>query len=302
MNKTTLHATLAGLTLLTSPALHAEQGSISFSASVGIEYDNNISVSALDTRTGESDEALVLDLSASYMLFEDEKSEVELNYDFYQSAYSTFDDFDLQIHTLSAFGSTTLNDLDLGLAYSYSMVDLGSEDLYASHSLTPSVGVSVSDSWYARASYTLLNKDFDTAAGRDADQHGAGLDNYIFFNDNGSYVSLSLGVQDEDAKDAELDYRSTYLNTAVTLPLQVAGSAVRFKGKYERYWRDYDNLNTSIGAARRDRNELVGLNLIKAINDRFDVVLNYEYTNTRSNLSSVDDEEHILTLSLAAEF
>lgn len=303
MDKAKLNILFASAVLLSSSLSYAGESPLSLSASVGVEYDDNISVSALDTTTGQSDEAFVLDFSASYLAIESENTELELVYDLYQSKHDTLSDFDLQIHTLSAFGSWETDDIDLGLYYSYSMVDLGNEDLYESHSLTPSLGFSLAESWYNRLSYSLVSKDFDSASERNANQNSISADNYYFFMDNSAFVSLGARLEVEDAKDDELDYQAIYLKTAISIPFYYNNEKlIDLKGKYERYWRDYDNVSLSIGKKRDDNQDLIGLEFIKPINESFDVVLDYEYTNTRSNLASVDAEENVISLRVTTDF
>ena len=289
--------------LLASSLSFAQEAPLSLSASVGAEYDDNISVSALDTTTGQSDEALIVDFSAGYMAMKSETAELELVYDLYQSKHNSLSDFDLQIHTLSAFGSKEVGDKDLGLYYSYSMVDLGSEELYDSHSLTPSLGLALAEGWYNRFSYSLVAKDFASASGRDATQNSLSADNYYFFMDNAAYITLGARLEQEDADDNELDYQALYLKTAISIPLHYNNKKViDFKGKYEHYWRDYDNTTASIGKKRDDNQDLIGLEFIKPINENVDVVLNYEYTNTESNLPSVDAEGNVISLKVAMDF
>ncbi|WP_432471468.1 hypothetical protein [Amphritea sp. HPY] len=303
MDKANSNTFFAGAVLLFSSLSYAGESPLSLSASIGVEYDDNLSVSALDTTTGQSDEAIVLDFSASYLAIESENTELELVYDLYQSKHDTFSDFDLQIHTLSAFGSWEVDDMDLGLYYSYSMVDLGNEALYDSHSLTPSLGFALAEGWYNRFSYGHVSKDFASASERDAAQNSISADNYYFFMDNSAFVSLGAKLELEDAEDNELDYQAIYLKTAVSFPFYYNNEKlIDLKGRYERYWRDYDNVTLSIGKKRDDNQDLIGLELIKPINESFDVVLDYEYTNTRSNLPSVDAEENVITLRVTTDF
>lgn len=289
--------------LLSSSLSFAAESPLSLSASVGVEYDDNISVSALDTTTGQSDEALVLDFSAGYMAIENETTELELAYDFYQSKHNSLSDFDLQIHTLSAFGSKEVNNKDLSLYYSYSMVDVGDDELYDSHSLTPSVALVLAEGWYNRFSYSYVSKDFKSASERDAMQNSLAVDNYYFFMDNSAFLSLGARIEQEDADDNELDYQALYLKAAVSIPLHYnSNKVVDFKGKYERYWRDYDNVTAAIGKKRDDNQSLIGLEFSKAINKDFDLVLSYEYTDTESNLPSVDAEGNVFALKVTTDF
>ncbi len=284
--------------LLSSPVLAGNN--LTFSAAAGVEYDDNISVPSLDQTTDESDVAAVFDFSAAYTAIKTEGTELELTYDFYQSLHETFDDFDLQIHTLSALGSWELGEYDAGLSYAYSRIYLGGSELYNSHTVTPSLGFSGAENWYHLVSYAYQDKDFDSTSGRDAKQHGVSLDNFYFFMDNKAHVLLRLRAEDEDAKDGELDYQGATVKVALSTPLLETG--LTLKTSYQHYWRDYDNTTASIAQKRDDEQDLLNIELIKPLGEDMSVKLSYEYTNTDSNLSSADYSGNVGTITFNMDF
>lgn len=290
---------LAIVTAIFATSVVAED-KLKLSVSAGLQYDDNISVPSLDQTTGESDVAAIFDFSASYSPIQDDTTELELNYDFYQSLHDTFEDFDLQIHTLSALGSWEVNEFDTGLAYSYSRVYLGGSELYGSHTLTPSVGFSGLPDWYHLASYAYQDKNFFSISGRDAQQHSITLDNFFFFMDNQAYISLKVKAEDEDAKDAELDYQGALVSVGVSAP--IADYGITLKAGYQHYWRDYDNATASIGHKRDDEQDLVNVDLIKPISKDINVKLSYEYTDTESNLASADYSGNVGSISVIMDF
>jgi len=292
-----------GLTVLSalfSSLVFAGEG-VKFSALAGLEYDDNISVPSLDQTTGESDVAAILELSASYSPIKAAGKELELTYDFYQSLHETFDDFDLQIHTVSALGAWEVGDFDTGLAYSYSRIYLGGSELYDSHTVTPSVGFSGAENWYHLVSYAYLDKDFDSVSDRDAKQHSVSLDNFYFFMDNKAHATLRLRVEDEDAKDGELDYQGALVKIGLSAPL-MADSDIKLKASYQYYWRDYDNITASIAQKRDDEQGLVNIDLIKPLGVDMSVKLSYEYTNADSNLASADYSGNVGSINFMMDF
>ena len=291
--------TVAAILVAISPLAISEESKLTLSGEVGVEYDDNISVPVLDTTTGQSDEALVIDLSASYMLTQEETREVELSYDFYQSLYDTLDEFDLQIHTLSALSSWEINELDTGLDYSYSKIYLGGDALYDSHTITPSLGFSGLENYYHRLSYSFLDKDFVGHSTRDASQNSISADNYYFFMESKAYISLGLRLENEDAEDSELDYDGTYLKLGASIPVS---ESLKLKANYQYYWRDYENVTASIGQARDDEQNLFSIELTKSLYNGVSMKFSYEYTDTMSNLPSVDASGNIVSLSLASDF
>ena len=278
----------------------ANENNLTFTLEAGIEFDDNVSVSVLDQNTEQSDEAAVFDFSAAYQLIKDESSEIELGYDFYQSLYNDLDQFNLQIHTLSFTGSWVVDDLDPGLGYSFTKVRLDDDDLYDSHSLTPSVGFSGLESWYHQIGYTYMDKDFSVISDRDATQHSITADNYFLFMENKAHFSIGLRLEDEDAQLAEYDYQGTYLKFGVSMP--VGAEDLKLKANYQHYWRDYDSITASIGEERDDEQDSLSLELSKPFYENLQAKIAYEYTNTDSNLSSADAEENIFRLSLSSGF
>lgn len=272
---------------------------LSLSVETGFEHDDNISVSSLDRTTGKSDNAFFMDLSTSYMLLEEKGRELELTYDFYQTLHEHIEDFDLQIHTLSALSSWEVDAFDVGLDYSFSKILLGRTSLYKYHSLTPSLGFGWSDNQYVRLSYSYQDKDFASTT-RDARQHGIGVDNYYFFMEGLSYLSFGLRLEDENTLDSELDYDGVYLRLGLSTPLPV--SDLKLQANYEHFWRDYDNVTASISDSRNDEQDLISIDLIKPLRETLSAKLNFEHTNTHSNLASVDAVENRIALSIVAEF
>ena len=279
-----------------------EDKKFSLSVEAGIEHYDNITVSVLDQTTGESDQAVVFDLSASYIAFQEAGREVELSYDFYQSLHDTMGDFDLQIHALSALGSWEIGEYDTGLNYNYSKIYLGSDRLYQSHTLAPSLGFSSSSELYHRLSYGYLKKDFYSNSARDADQHSISLDNYYFFMDAQAYVSAGLRLEEEDARDPELDYRGTYIKLGTSVPLPYGKQPFKLKANYQHYWRNYDNVTASIGQHRDDEQDLITIELITPLYKMLSAKFAYEYLSADSNLPSSDYDENTFTLSLLADF
>lgn len=289
--------------LLLLPSLGMAEGQkLDLSVSAGLEFDDNVTVSTIDQTTGESDQALVFDLSANYMLIEHEGQELELSYDLYQSLYNDFSDFDLQIHTFSAWGSWELESFDPGLNYSYTRTYLGGDRLFESNTLTPSVSFEGRPSWYHRLSYGYLDKNFFTLSERDAEQQSISSDNYYFFSDNKAYVSLGIRLEDENTSGPEFDYQGGMFSLGTSMPIRLGTLSPHLKVNYQYYWRDYENVTASIGERRDDRQDSINFELDQPLSKDVSAKLNYEWVNADSNLPSADYQSNVLSLSLQANF
>ena len=236
------------------------------------------------------------------MAYQSDNQELELTYDFYQSLYNDLDDFNLQIHTLSALSSWDFDTFDTGLNYSYTYTTLGGDRLFGFHTLTPYVGFSSTENWYHRASYGYVNKDFFSNPDRDGSQHSVALDNYYFFMDHKAYAILGLRYEDENTSGPEFDYEGSQVNIGVSVPVNIGEWNPQFKANYKHYWRDYDNITASIGEKRDDEQDAVTLELSHPITKTVSMKLNYEWTDTSSNLPSADYDENVFSVVFSADF
>jgi len=269
----------------------------------GAEYDDNVTTSEVDLQTGESDVAAVFETSAAWTALKNERSEVELSYDLYQSLYSRLDDFDLQLHTGGLYMSHNLGKVDASANYQFTHALLGDEGFFDIHRIRPSAGISLLDSLYQSLSYSYSDKDFTEDDARDADQHGVDLDSYYFFADGRSFAYFGARLEDEDTRGDEFDYGAYYLNAGITgyiTPLPQAPTRVNVG--YQYFMRDYDDVTPSIGDEREDQRHTLTVNLTQPIDRHFAALLTYQHISADSNLAASDYDENIVTLNLEYKF
>jgi hypothetical protein len=269
----------------------------SVEASAGLEYDDNLSVPELDVSSGQSDMAAVFDLSVGYKVPGLSDYEVEAGYDFYQSLYQDYSEFNLQNHSLHVSGSRGFNDLDVGMAYRFTYSRLDDEDFLQIHHLQPNLGYSVQPNWYLTLAYSFQDKDFADFSRRDGDQHALLLDNYVVFNGNKSYARFGYRYEDEDTDGAEFDYTGHYLNLGLSTPWKLSSQHGKLELGYQYYTRDYSNITPSIGKKRDDDRHTFNIKGILDLPSNFFASLSYEHIDASSNLPSADFDENIVTLS-----
>ena len=138
-----------------------------------------------------------------------------------------------QPHTLSALGTWEIKNLDVGLNYNSSEIFLGGNDLYDSHTLTPSVGFQGLQGWYHQLSYAYLDRDLSSLPERDAEQHSVGADNYYFFmvSSDGYYtIGKFIGGNATQLGQSEMQY-DTAIHTGLAvnhLRADCIGSSLTF--------------------------------------------------------------------------
>jgi len=268
----------------------------------GIEYDENVSASDLDLNTQEGDISAVYELSGSYAWKLTKKDELQLGYRFSESLYQDFPAFDLQMHMASLNGSHKFENFSSSMSYMYTRASLGREDLLEMHRFTPTVGRLFYSKFYPSISYIYTIKNFFTTQDRDAQNHGVSLDNLYFFMDNQAYVLMGYLLENEDAEGDRFDYLGHKIKAQLNMPLPIPFLETEFKFSYSYSFKDFRNVTPSIGEERADRKHNYAVKLIQPIFKVFRIELEYEYTDSKSNLSSSDFTENKATFYLGVEF
>ena len=273
----------------------------SVEASIGLEYDDNLTIEELDEVSGEEDFAAVIDFSVAYAFPGLSDYEVEAGYDFYQSLYNDFSEYNLQSHGLNLSGSREFGDLDVSLGYRYTLSFLDGDDFLQLNNIRPAVGYSVLPNWYLNAGYSYMDKDFDQYPDRSGDQQALTLDNYIVFNENMSYVRLGYRYEDEDADGPQYDYTGDYFNAVLSTPLTPVPKKTKVELSYQYFDKDYSKASASEdtgGAERSDYRHTLGLKTLTNLSEDLFASFKYEYIDANSNLPSADYNENIVTISL----
>lgn len=268
----------------------------------GFEYDDNITVNELDLTTELDDFSYLFEFAGAYKLQITPEFELEAGYDFYQSLHDDLAAFDLQSHIFSLNGAYEINGLDLGLLSMYNRTSLGADDFLEIYSTSPSVGFSVTDAWYATVNYSYKNTNFFNLPDRDAQNHGFGLGNFLFFLDGKVMVQMGYNFENEITTGAEFEYLGHFLNTKVKFPIPLLNLKTRVSLGYNYSYKDYKNITASIGEKRDDYRNTAEVQIFQPIYKNLYTKLNYQYINSVSNLASSDYQENITTLLLGIAF
>lgn len=288
--------------ILPPASVAAEQKTVDITAATSIGYDDNVSVSSLDASSGKGDEILEIDLSAAYVVTPLDEQDIELNYDFYQGLYETLSEYNLQIHTASAFASREVKGFDVGASYLFTRTFLDNKRLFDSHTFSPSIGLGSCDVCYHRIEFSYVSKSFPNATGRSGEQQSISSDNYYMMMGGSAYLTLRLRLEDENTRSSELDYLGTYLRIGGSFPLTLKDRVFKVKPSYQRYWRDYSGVTASIDERRDDAQDRLTLEATTIISSELTAKFSYKWTSTNSNLPSVDMDESAIRFGLVANF
>ncbi len=289
-------------------------------AEVGAEYDSNVTVDEVNSSSGESDEAAVFDTGVEGKLKPNDAATLTLGYSLSGRRYQTLDQFDQNIHLLSADFSYDFDPVTLGTNYYYSHATLDSDSFLDFRRASVYVGSRVSDDVYLMASLLDKDKDFEDSDARDSDIQGINLDSFFFANDAKSYLLLGLDGEREDAKSDAFDNRLVRVRVAWVNKFMLAGeeNRVRLSWRYEA--RDYDDVETSSSSTENFLNSVFGGNSTRTTEERADrarvvqaswrIGLNpvfslepsLSYGDYRSDLNSADYDKFVAGVSLRADF
>lgn len=297
----------AGCAILCAPHAAAQSQSQSwystqFKVGAGVEHDSNVGVPDLDQNTGSSDEALVLELDGKLELLPLDNLTLRAGYNFDLTQYSSFDEFSLQTHLATLEGDYDFGVLKAGLLYNAAHARLDGDAYLDYQQISPNISRLFGETLYVRAAYLNIEKDFETANGRDADGQGGQIDAFFFLNGTRRYIVLGAKQVEEDAANDEFDLTETGLKARFIQRLELLSREASFRIGVEAENKDYDIATQSIGEVRSD-------DLIKGearaeirIVEPIALDIGYVYTDRSSNLSSADYDEHVATARLVAKF
>jgi tetratricopeptide (TPR) repeat protein len=263
---------------------------------LGLLYDDNVGTRPVDVSTGVPDGGGLVELSGAYRLFDRGATELEVGYDFYQTAYFDLSEFNLQIHGLSIDGTHPIGPGDLSLGYRYNLSTLGGDRFLDIHDARLGYGLPISHSIYTTLTPRFLGKNFEDTD-RDALQGAILWDNFIFFGEGGTYLWLGVRPELEDARAPEFDYRGVSGIARLRVPFGTPLGRAMLDLSYRFHLRDYQNVTPSIGEKRDDRIHVARARLRHTIVKNVWLRLEYEYTRSESNLPSVDYRQNLVALT-----
>lgn len=299
MKNSILKASLFSATAFASTGAAAQDVSLELEA--GAFYDSQLVVDEIDLEQTNGDFGFRLGADLEVEAIDTDAFELEFGYDFGQTIYTDFDEFNLQSHTADVSAATRVAGARLGVRYAFSHYRLDGDALFNMHSVTPSVSGFIADGVFARGYYRYADKDFDTRNERDATGHQVGASVFKFFDDNAGFVSLSGRWETEDAVDPALDYDGFALGADVRLPIAGGrdGPHVQLGVDYRN--RDYEAITPSINEIRTEDRFRGEAELTVPISEQFRIETGYRYTNRNSNLPSADYNEHRLSAGVVFE-
>lgn len=300
---------VVGLLLVMASASGAAQAqesselfSISGSLEAGTEYNSNVSVSEIESASGESDMAAAIDAALDMNWKPSERLSIDAGYSLTSRRYDDFDAFDLDMHLLYGDVSYDFEQFTLGANYYYADAQLGGDDFLTLKQQSLYAGKLLNDSLYLRGALNFSDKDFNNFSARNADSEGVSIDAFWFFNQGQSTVVLGYAYDNEDTRSAAFAYDADTLRTRFTHRFAWNGreSNVQLGGRAQ--FRDYKGITPSIGRPRDDRQFVVDARVEVKLMPWLSVFGNVERGDYSSRLSSADYTENRIGAGLKLAF
>jgi len=283
-------------------AQNSETFTVSGQLELGAEYNSNVSVTELESASGEADYAGLLDAGIDLSWKPSERFTADVGYSYSSSQYREFDAFDLDLHLLYVDASYDLDVVTIGANHYYGDANLGGDDFLTLKQYSVYAARLFGDSFYLRGALNFTDKSFDTVAGRNADSEGFNVDGFWYFNQGKSSVVLGYAWSDENTLASEFAHKSHTLRARYSNRFMVAAKDAQIQLGLRMQERDYTSVTPSIGSRRDDRQQIAEARFEVSLNSSLTVVSQLEYGNYSSNLSSADYDETRASLGLRLSF
>lgn len=288
--------------LMFSSICLSEEAVLSFDIAIGAEIDSNVSVNEIDQNTSEEDTASFVDLGFGIEKEFTETLSANITYDFSQSAYSEFSDFNLTLHTINGMISKTINDItgDINVAYAKSALD--GQDFLTLTKISPSLSSFIGRRFYIRAGLDFTKKEFILNSERNADADGLLGSLFYFINGTRTYLSTTYTYSEEIAQNSEFDYYSDTIRLSIQHDITLWDRDWEFGFGYRMQKRYYANETQSINQRRKDTRQRISLEMEIPFGENYFLGFDFSYDDNQSNLQAAHYNQYLVTAQIGASF
>lgn len=275
---------------------------VSGSVEAGMEYNSNLSIQELESASGKSDNAAILEAEIDLSWQPGESWNIDSGYSYSGSRYQDIDAYDLDLHLLYIDISRDLGFFTLGGNYYFADATLDLEGFLTLHQYSVYIGKLFQNRYYLRGALNAADKKFDTITERDADNQGFSLDAFWFFDEGRSSLMLGYTFEDEDTRADAFDYRSDSIRLQYNKRFSLASKNTRLKLQYRWQDRNYSSITPVINEPRDDQQQIAEAELRISLLDNVSLIGNLQRGNYTSNLPSADYSETRFRLSAEIGF
>ena len=271
---------------------------IQLRAAVGIENDDNLTVSEQDLSTGIGDFAGTLEAGIEARVLESELLGISVGYDFFQSLHQDLEEFDLQSNETHIEFYGFLDALQPVLAYAYRRESYGGADYLASHIVDLDLTVCLWRHTCGLLGGEFEHRRFDPTPERDSDRYSLLVGQQTFLWKGLAAFSLTWEPQWQDATGDAFNYQAQIVRGGMTFFLDTWLKGLLVGASYEFESRDYDSDDGSQGFVRRDERHVIWAGAALPLFGPIQASLDYIRIESRSNIQVLNYDENIVSFKL----
>ena len=279
-----------------------------FDASLGIEYDDNVTLQPVDEDVADisnkEDERAVVNLKLTRQVFL-EQGGAGLSYSFYQSLHQDLTEYNVQGHTGSLYFASALRPFQPSVQYDYDYYFVDQDEYLEKHTLVPSLNISVASPHVTQVYFQYEKLNYLISVEQDEyDRSGyansIGLNQFFSIMEDKGYVKIGGEYKDNEAKGDDWDYSSSKVSLSVYSPTPFPKMNMEVGGEYTI--SNFDNEDSFFDKTRKDTIASGWLEFIYKLDDNWKAALNYKHINNRSNIDFYENRRNITSLFLSYSF
>lgn len=296
--------------------MSAEQRDISakpleLTFAAGIQYDTNAIlapddeklVSVMGIKKGSNDWRSVLYLDGVYNLINSKNWRAGAGYSVYQNLHKRHSSYNANVQSLSAFSVYSKDPFSVKAEYDYEYTFFGGHRFSSIHSLSSVLSVIECPHTSSELTYAYHKNYYWDSHLATTNSHRRGHNNSIGISQIvriSNAIHLTAGYN-YDVESAIRDYWS-YNGDKFSVSIDAVKNPWRFDLGAETYNRKYKEQDPVAAMIRADRTHTYSAGITRALSQRVDVILMYDFVNSNSNMESFAYKREISSIFATIRF
>lgn len=293
---------IGGCVLTKSPYQDLSESPVYFELTVGKSENNNVSLTDIDTSSGESDESTTSGFQVRYKNPDTSRFKLKAGYKYSRNQYKKLESFDTETHLFSAGTEVDLRIIDAGIDFHRVISRLDGEEYLQLAQWSPHASKLFAKRVFVRAAVALAEKKYEFLPSRNADTDKLLLDTYLFLDGVNRYLQAGYSDIESNSFAPELDYTADVVRLKLVQRFNVFNRPGKLSLGWKTEERSYENITPSIGAQRSEETNRLSASLEWSFNTHIFTILELENYRSRSNLPAADFNRDTTTLTFGLRF
>lgn len=278
--------------------------------SLATHYDSNVilkpdTVTAISFSSDKDDMMLGLRAGGGYHLVKKENYRLTGEANYYQSIYTTQNDFNYGLTHVEMRQQIKKGRFTLTIPATYEFSLLQTTRYLQSGFLGPWVSYALGNHLYFQVAEKFRYDDFiqppsSLPQNRDAENLQSEPSVYFIFDNNRRHVRLTYNFEANFAKGNDWDYKAQTISGALYNPL-FWGINSYVIASYN-FYKQFKYVDSVIGEKRDDKVQMYSAILSKEVLKGFTVSTNYQYQRGSSNIAFFQYKRHIAGVTFAFQY